>query len=253
MVVERKILYDFLGFFGVLIVKLSAVDVVNLTFKMKRDMIIENLDLEPKIDAMMRDFLKIPSRWKELTKEMSSEILPSGDGSPWKTFKPIVGLIAKGKLNKRRRVLSLFATSRSTFGKHLEEIHMTWAQFRKKRDRNTTLRNFDQALVYKSWKQRQDFHLTPSWFQGVSITSFCDGVKNIDHTQIIIPPPVPIEQFLSDFMNSLDVLEMDDLESDNESIDTPLVSPFLDSDEELDDGEVLNELNEYGNAGIFLP
>ncbi|GKA79593.1 hypothetical protein Tco_0786189, partial [Tanacetum coccineum] len=62
-----------------------------------------------------------------------------------------------------------------------------------------------------------------------------------------------IEQFLSDFMNSLDVLEMDDLESDNESIDTPLVSPFLDSDEELDDGEVLNELNEYGNAGIFLP
>ncbi|GKB57179.1 hypothetical protein Tco_0913365 [Tanacetum coccineum] len=44
---------------------------------------------------------------------------------------------------------------------------------------------------------------------------------------------------------------MDDLESDNESIDTPLVSPFINSDEELDDEEVLNELNEYGNAKNF--
>ncbi|GJW50617.1 hypothetical protein Tco_0091968 [Tanacetum coccineum] len=34
---------------------------------------------------------------------------------------------------------------------------------------------------------------------------------------------------------------------------TPLVSPFLDSDDESDDGEVLNELDEYGNAGFFLP
>ncbi|GJZ20229.1 hypothetical protein Tco_0556819 [Tanacetum coccineum] len=53
-------------------------------------------------------------------------------------------------------------------------------------------------------------------------------------------------------MDSPDVLEMDDLESDNESIDTPLVAPFLDSDDELDDGEVLNELDEYGNAGNFF-
>ncbi|GJV60385.1 hypothetical protein Tco_1466485 [Tanacetum coccineum] len=42
-----------------------------------------------------------------------------------------------------------------------------------------------------------------------------------------------------------------DSQSDNESIDTPLVSPFLDSDDELDDGEVLNELDEYGNARNF--
>ncbi|GJS37509.1 hypothetical protein Tco_0535891 [Tanacetum coccineum] len=38
---------------------------------------------------------------------------------------------------------------------------------------------------------------------------------------------------------------MIDSQSDNESIDTPLVSPFLDSDDELDDGEVLNELDEH--------
>ncbi|GJZ49226.1 hypothetical protein Tco_0603416 [Tanacetum coccineum] len=44
---------------------------------------------------------------------------------------------------------------------------------------------------------------------------------------------------------------MSDLEFDDESIDRPLVSPVIDLDEELDDGEVLNELNEYGNAGNF--
>ncbi|GJW22124.1 hypothetical protein Tco_0032746 [Tanacetum coccineum] len=38
---------------------------------------------------------------------------------------------------------------------------------------------------------------------------------------------------------------MDDLDSDEEPVDTPLVSPLLDSD----DGEVLKELEEYGKAG----
>nr|GEW07680.1 hypothetical protein [Tanacetum cinerariifolium] len=42
---------------------------------------------------------------------------------------------------------------------------------------------------------------------------------------------------------------MDDLESDDELVDTLLVSPFLDSGDDSDDGEVLNELEEYGNAG----
>ncbi|GKF42653.1 hypothetical protein Tco_0125995 [Tanacetum coccineum] len=61
------------------------------------DMVIKDLDLEPKIDAMMRGFLD-PSRWKELSKETRSKILPCGDGSYWKTFKPVASLIAKGKL-----------------------------------------------------------------------------------------------------------------------------------------------------------
>ncbi|GJT26972.1 hypothetical protein Tco_0907247 [Tanacetum coccineum] len=76
-------------------------------------------------------------------------------------------------------------------------------------------------------------------------------LEKIDHTKIIISPHVHIEQLLNNFMNSPDVFEMDDLESDDESVDTPLVSPFLDSVDELDNREVLNELNE--KAGIFLP
>nr|GEW08441.1 hypothetical protein [Tanacetum cinerariifolium] len=37
---------------------------------------------------------------------------------------------------------------------------------------------------------------------------------------------------------------MDDLESDDESVDTPLICPFLDLDDELGHREVLNELDE---------
>nr|GEY60576.1 hypothetical protein [Tanacetum cinerariifolium] len=44
---------------------------------------------------------------------------------------------------------------------------------------------------------------------------------------------------------------MNDLESDDESVDTPLVSPFLHSDNDSDDGEMLNELIEYENAGTL--
>nr|GEX90166.1 hypothetical protein [Tanacetum cinerariifolium] len=80
---------------------------------------------------------------------------------------------------------------------------------------------------------------------------FDSCLKNIGHTHIPIPPPMLFEQLLDDFMNPHDVLEMDDLELDSESKDTPLVSPFLDFNEESDDEEVINKLNEYGNARNF--
>ncbi|GKA29885.1 hypothetical protein Tco_0716130 [Tanacetum coccineum] len=60
-------------------------------------------------------------------------------------------------------------------------------------------------------------------------------------------PPGYDQQYL---INLKLLKHINDLESDDESIDAPLVSPFLDSDDELDDGEVLDELDEYGNAGI---
>ncbi|GJY95875.1 hypothetical protein Tco_0512236 [Tanacetum coccineum] len=44
---------------------------------------------------------------------------------------------------------------------------------------------------------------------------------------------------------------MNDLESDDESVDTPLVSPFPHSDNDSDDGEVLNELIEYENVRML--
>ncbi|GKC90104.1 hypothetical protein Tco_1150753 [Tanacetum coccineum] len=44
---------------------------------------------------------------------------------------------------------------------------------------------------------------------------------------------------------------MNDLESDDKSIDTPDVSPFPHSDNDSDDDEVLNELSEYQNARVL--
>ncbi|GKB42964.1 hypothetical protein Tco_0887906, partial [Tanacetum coccineum] len=70
-----------------------------------------------------------------------------------------------------------FNTLFRAFGKHLEEKHVTWAQFGKKRDKNATLQDFDQALVYRTWRRRQDFHLTPLMFQGDGVTNFCEASK----------------------------------------------------------------------------
>ncbi|GKD24376.1 hypothetical protein Tco_1230590 [Tanacetum coccineum] len=60
-----------------------------------------------------------------------------------------------------------------------------------------------------------------------------------------------IERFLNNFANQPNETNMNDLESDDESVDTPLVSPFPHSDNDSDDGEVLNELIEYENVGML--
>ncbi|GKE94068.1 hypothetical protein Tco_1578923 [Tanacetum coccineum] len=49
-----------------------------------------------------------------------------------------------------------------------------------------------------------------------------------------------IDQFLNGFVNPPNEIDMDDLEPDDESVDAPLVSPFLDLDDDSDDGEVIN-------------
>ncbi|GKA74956.1 hypothetical protein Tco_0781334 [Tanacetum coccineum] len=114
-------------FFGVLVADLVADGVVNLALKVKREMFIENLDFEPKINAMMRETFEAksvetspcfgerftlmlrehqdvisefrsPPRWKELSKETGSKILPSGDGSCRKTFKPIASFDSERKI-----------------------------------------------------------------------------------------------------------------------------------------------------------
>nr|GFD18345.1 hypothetical protein [Tanacetum cinerariifolium] len=85
------------GFFGVFVMKLTTGQPIDSSSCGGIDMVIKDLDLEPKIDAMMRDFLD-SSRWKELSKETSSKILSGGDGAYMKTFKLISSLIAKGKM-----------------------------------------------------------------------------------------------------------------------------------------------------------
>ncbi|GKD48715.1 hypothetical protein Tco_1277691 [Tanacetum coccineum] len=52
-----------------------------------------------------------------------------------------------------------------------------------------------------------------------------------------------IEQFLNNFANQPNENNTDNLESDEESGETPLVSPFPHSDNDSDDEEVLKELS----------
>ncbi|GKF03801.1 hypothetical protein Tco_0034469, partial [Tanacetum coccineum] len=60
-----------------------------------------------------------------------------------------------------------------------------------------------------------------------------------------------IERFLNDFDNQPNETNTNDFKFDDESVDTPLVSPFPHSYNDSDDGEVLNELIEYKNVGML--
>ncbi|GJT10896.1 hypothetical protein Tco_0857938 [Tanacetum coccineum] len=56
-----------------------------------------------------------------------------------------------------------------------------------------------------------------------------------------------IDQFLRDFTTQPDIIDVDDAESNNGSTDTPLVSPFLDSDDDSNEGEkAYNTIMVYG-------
>ncbi|GJY91277.1 hypothetical protein Tco_0506473 [Tanacetum coccineum] len=60
-----------------------------------------------------------------------------------------------------------------------------------------------------------------------------------------------IEQFLNRFTDQPNETNINDPESDDGLVETPLVSPFPHSDNDSDDEEVLNELSEYENAGTL--
>nr|GEW14483.1 hypothetical protein [Tanacetum cinerariifolium] len=70
------------GFFGVSVTKLATGQLIDALSCDRIDMVIKDLDLDLK--DIVAKFCG-PSRWKELSKEMSSKILPCGDGSCWKT------------------------------------------------------------------------------------------------------------------------------------------------------------------------
>ncbi|GJR58346.1 hypothetical protein Tco_1500508 [Tanacetum coccineum] len=60
-----------------------------------------------------------------------------------------------------------------------------------------------------------------------------------------------IERFLNCFADQPNETSINDPESDDGSVDTPLVSPFSHSNNDSDDEEVLHELSEYENVGTL--
>ncbi|GKD00812.1 hypothetical protein Tco_1171086 [Tanacetum coccineum] len=81
MVVEGKVLNDFLRFVGVLIAEFATGSAVNLALKMKGGMIIKNLDLKPMIDAMMREFLEVLPVLPEFCSHSQLKRIEHGSGS----------------------------------------------------------------------------------------------------------------------------------------------------------------------------
>nr|GEU39365.1 hypothetical protein [Tanacetum cinerariifolium] len=112
--------------------------------------------------------------------------------------------------------------------------------FRRKWDKILALQKLFQEYAHRVWRQLRNFLATPS-----------------DHTKDDVKKSVTVsrcnrlkrnprrfgEATASEILRCC-LIEMDDLEFDDGSIDTPFVSPLLDSDDDSDDGEVLNELDE---------
>ncbi|GJW55938.1 hypothetical protein Tco_0100023 [Tanacetum coccineum] len=121
-------------------------------------------------------------------------------------------------------------------GWHLEEIHVTWSHLEKKRTRlqlytNDAVVDFVTALEHS----RLEVDLEPStWRRRHGFKATSD---------------------LESFANQPNETDTNNLESDDESVDTPLVSPFPHSDNDSDASEVLNELTEKFIAYLdpFLP
>ncbi|GJT79679.1 hypothetical protein Tco_1054021 [Tanacetum coccineum] len=61
-----------------------------------------------------------------------------------------------------------------------EEIHVTWAQLEKKRDKDTTSQDFDRALDLQFMETASQFLLTPSKLEGDDVAIFSDAVKVAD-------------------------------------------------------------------------
>nr|GEV86161.1 hypothetical protein [Tanacetum cinerariifolium] len=170
--------------------------------------------------------------------------------------------------------------------RHLEELHVTWAHLEKKQTRLQTNTKTHEDLCSQSLETvSQAIHdavtphqvTTSQYFMMASARtnsnadledSFYDGNTNLPHTHHVIPATLrarfkqelqkilafvdsrleSIEQFLDHFTDQPNETSINDHESDDESVDTPLVSPFPHSDNDSDDEEFLNELSEYENA-----
>ncbi|GJU50213.1 hypothetical protein Tco_1219768 [Tanacetum coccineum] len=48
------------------------------------------------------------------------------------------------------------------FGRHLEELHVTWTQLEKKRTRLRTYTNITQDNILSSWRRRHQYNVRPS-------------------------------------------------------------------------------------------
>ncbi|GJX94347.1 cytochrome P450, partial [Tanacetum coccineum] len=111
-------------------------------------------------------------------------------------------------------------------------------------------------LVKECWTSRNNVNPPPTNNRPVlPVTVHVRAVEELHELQVISAfvdsRLESIEQLLNNFANQPNETNMNNFESDDESVDTPLVSPFPHSDNDSYDGEVLNELSEYETAGVL--
>nr|GEW17959.1 ribonuclease H-like domain-containing protein [Tanacetum cinerariifolium] len=158
-----------------------------------------------------------------------------------------------------------------TFRRHLKEIYETWAHLEKKRTRLRTNTKTLQDLKSQSPEMASPFihdavtlHLNPnppptSNRPVLPAALRAQAVQELYELQRILAfvdsRLKSIERSLNNFANQPTKTIINDLEFDDESVDTPLVSSFPHSNNDSDDDELLNELIKKSVAYFdpFLP
>ncbi|GJS86702.1 copia protein [Tanacetum coccineum] len=141
-----------------------------------------------KRDGANIDFMSMAgnvSKKVEGTSRSNVDTGTKGDGRQHDDSPPSFASLLHEKSNKKKVNFRNIETKQYAFTdvlipmSYVLEVHARFEQTLDE-DKNAALRNFDQALVYRSWRRRQDFHLMSSWFQGDDVTSICDDIKVAD-------------------------------------------------------------------------
>nr|GEU28979.1 zinc finger, CCHC-type [Tanacetum cinerariifolium] len=108
-----------------------------------------------------------------------------GDFVPKVKVVPLVDEVLRGvfdgegdedfAMGEGKGVVGGYGESSLAFGKHWKEIHVTWAQMEKKRDKDTTLQDFDGALDLQYVETASRFLLKPSKLKGDDVMIFYEN------------------------------------------------------------------------------
>ncbi|GJU40503.1 homeodomain-like protein [Tanacetum coccineum] len=139
-------------------------------------------------------------------------------------------MIEKGTKNDIEPIAPTMTVNRYfAFGRHLEELHVTWAHLEKKRTGLQTYTNITQDNVLSSWRQRHQYNVMPS--------------QRRPRQRHWISRRQSIERFLNRFADQPNKTSINNSEFDDGSVDTPFVFPFPHFDNDSDDEEVLNDFD----------
>ncbi|GJV16057.1 hypothetical protein Tco_1361380 [Tanacetum coccineum] len=150
----------------------------------------ETFVLNRSLDPLYRDYIKLNDLNVplELSRDQVDDLMPTIEEGEWKIWMATeiktweISSLENHSAKLRKKDLAgkeidkvgevSIIWNPMSFGNHLEEKHVTWAQFGKKQDKNATLQDFDQAMVYSAWRRRPDFLLRRKSFKATKSQTF---------------------------------------------------------------------------------